>query len=99
MHVAARTNPLHDLLAEVTALGEVERAVLSGLLGQVAVTNVYAVKRCSLQYPQPFEALRLAEDSASVQDCLQKFRWGCLIDPQFVPRDEWVIRVDDGDRG
>src|SRR5262249_7765872 len=43
MHLAARADALHNLLANVTALGEVKRLRLPGLLGQIAVADVLAV--------------------------------------------------------
>ena len=43
VHAAARANALHNLLAKVAALVEVERPQLRGFLGQVSLHNVDAV--------------------------------------------------------
>src|ERR1700722_16328108 len=99
MHVAAGGNPLHYFLAQVAALGEVERAVLRGLLGELAVSSVYAEEGRSLKHPEPLEALRFAEDSVRVQDCLEKLRCCRLARPEFVAWDERAISMNDGNDG
>ena len=43
MHIAARPDPLHDLLSQVTALVEVQRAHLRRLLRQVALHHIHSV--------------------------------------------------------
>src|ERR1700722_13788490 len=45
MHCAAGANALDDLLAEVAALGEVQRASLAGFLRQIALAEVDAIAR------------------------------------------------------
>src|ERR1700761_9247349 len=43
MHCAAGANALDDLLTEIAALGEVQRASLAGFLRQVALAEVEAI--------------------------------------------------------
>ena len=45
MHRAARANALHDLLPDVTALLEMQGALLAGFLRQLALANILAVTR------------------------------------------------------
>src|ERR1700753_2401 len=45
MHCAAGANAFDDLLAEVAALGEMQRASLAGLLRQIALAEVDAIAR------------------------------------------------------
>ena len=45
MHVAPRTNALHDLLPHVASFIEVKRAHLLGFLRQVALANIHAIER------------------------------------------------------
>ncbi len=47
MHIAARANALHDLLADVAALAEIQRMLLPGFLRQVAIAKINAVTRYS----------------------------------------------------
>ena len=68
MHVAARTDALDDLLAEVAALGEVKGAGLGGLLGEFAVADVGAVEGCSFEQAEPFAALLLAWGCAGFEE-------------------------------
>ena len=74
MNVAARTDALDDLLAEVAAFGEVQGAGLGGLLGEFAVADVGAVEGCSFEDAQPFEALWIARTCAGSEESLEKFR-------------------------
>src|SRR4051794_36026429 len=50
MHLPARAYAFHDLLPDVTALGEVQGASLPSLLGQVAVADILAVVGDAAQY-------------------------------------------------
>src|SRR5438270_13377692 len=43
MHRAARANALHDLLPDVTALLEMQGALLAGFLRQLALANILAI--------------------------------------------------------
>src|SRR5581483_11101292 len=45
MHLAAGANALHDLLAEVAALLEIQSLVLLGLLRQLSLADVLTVAR------------------------------------------------------
>src|ERR1700678_2045785 len=45
MHIATRSNALHNFLSYVASLVEVERPRLLGLLRQVALADVYAIER------------------------------------------------------
>src|ERR1700677_1838814 len=96
MHVAARVKALYDFLAKRAALGEVESAILGGLLGEFAVANVCAVERCSLEHAQPLQALRLGEETVCVQERLYELRCVLTVGPQFVTSDEGAISVDRG---
>ncbi len=64
MYVAAGTDALDDLLAEVAALGEVQGAGLGGLLREVAVADVVAVERGAFEDAEAFEALGVGGDGA-----------------------------------
>ena len=64
MHSAAGANALDDLLAEVAALGEVQRAGLAGLLGQIAFAEVDAVTRRSFEHAHGFGCAQTAGDGA-----------------------------------
>ena len=81
MDIAARANALHDLLAEVASFGEVQGAVLSGFLRELAVADIGAIERGSFEDSQPLEALRFAEDSTGALESLKKFRNGVGIGP------------------
>ena len=59
--IAARTDALDDLLAEVAAFEEVQGAGLSGLLGELAVADVGGVEWRSFKDSQPFQGLGFAE--------------------------------------
>src|SRR3984885_14827250 len=62
MHCAAGANAFDDLLAEVAALGEVQRASLAGLLWQIALAEVDAIARGAFQHAQSFRGADTARD-------------------------------------
>ena len=49
MDVAAGANPLHDLLPQIAAFGEVKGTGLAGLLRQLPIADVGAEARRSLE--------------------------------------------------
>ena len=53
MNAAARSYALDDLLADIAAFAEVQRVLLAGFLGQVALPNVDAEARQTERNPQP----------------------------------------------
>src|SRR5262249_31588754 len=87
MHLAARTNAFHDLLANVASLGEVQSLGLTGLLWEVAITYVLPVLRNPVQDPPPLQRLyadvRRAWEATAEQAALA-FVFG-HGHPYFVP--------------
>ena len=57
MHVAARANPLHNLLPDVAALGEVQGVLLSRLLRQIAFPKINSEARYSSDDAIEFEGI------------------------------------------
>src|SRR5215469_266925 len=55
MHQTAGAYPLHNLLANIAALSEVQRSLLAGLLRQVALTNISPEARTSA--PNPYQLI------------------------------------------
>src|SRR5262249_16165675 len=85
MHLAPRADPLHDLLANVTAFVEVERLGLAGLLGQITVPDVLAVLWNSLNHAPPFQGLR-SYHRPNLPDAYSRCRLvSAHRHPQFVP--------------
>src|SRR5271170_459975 len=57
VHSRPRTDAFHDLLAQVAALGEVQRPGLRCLLGQMAFGEVDAVPGCSVEHAERFDGV------------------------------------------
>src|SRR6201987_4969691 len=64
MHSTPGANALDDLLAEIAALGEVQRAGLAGLLGQIALAEVDAVTRRPFEHAHGFGCAQAAGGGA-----------------------------------
>jgi hypothetical protein len=75
MDVAAGTDALDDLLAEVAAFGEVEGAGLGGLLGEVVgffgVADVGAVEGRAGEDAECFEGFAAGFDSDGGLECMK----------------------------
>src|SRR5580698_4203549 len=58
VNLAPGANALDDLLAQITALGEAERAVLAGFLGQIAALDVDSIGGNAFDDTQGFNRCR-----------------------------------------
>lgn len=98
MHVAARTNPLDNFLAEITALGKVERAHLVRLLRQVAVANIDAIGRDALEHAQLLERIDTAGGRTRSRQGAPQLRYHARFRPDFKPihQDALCGHDDDG---
>src|SRR5262245_24473077 len=87
MHLAARADAFHVLLADVTALGEIESLGLSLLLWEIAIPYVLAILRNAVEYPPPLQSLNpdvLRAWEASGEHATLAFVFG-HGHPYFVP--------------
>ena len=90
MHVAARADALHDLLAEVAAFGEVQGAGLAGFLREVALVEVNAVARRGFEHAQGLCSAETAGHSASGVQDIPQHADGLVCAPQLEARYEIV---------
>ena len=60
MHRSARANPLHNLLAYIAALGEIEGAILPGFLRKYPLADVLSKLGNATQNAEGFDDLRLS---------------------------------------
>src|ERR1700679_3499918 len=58
MHLPSRADALNDFLPEIATLGEAERTVLRGFLGQIPTLDIDSVGRNALGNTQSFKRLR-----------------------------------------
>jgi hypothetical protein len=98
--VAAGTDALDDLLAEVAAFGEVKCAGLGGLLGQVVgflgVANVGAVAGSAFEDAEVVEGFGGCSICACGEDFLREGMDCCVVrGPELDARDERAVGVDD----
>src|SRR5277367_3606681 len=84
--IAARPNPLHDLLAQIAALGEAERPRLRGLLRKVALHDVDSISRNPLRYAKGIERGRAGRGCAGLAERLPKRSQSCGWNPKLVVR-------------
>src|SRR5438105_3181567 len=94
MHGAARANTLHDLLADVTALVEVQRTILRRLLRQLALADVNAVARPAFRDAMQFERVIANGPRAGVNGRIPHRRRYFWVEPQFVSGDRGVGAYD-----
>src|SRR5207302_5404838 len=85
MHLSARAYALHNLLANVTALVEVERICLPRLLGQVAVADVLAIIWNAVQHAPHLQRLGAHRLRSCGGQLAPEVVCMCGIDPDFEP--------------
>ena len=79
VHIAAGANALHDFLAQVAALAEVERPHLGSFLRQIAIVEVDTVERDCLEHAQ---RLNCFESTRSGSSSLKRFPDGKHMLPE-----------------
>src|SRR5216683_8262269 len=84
MHVAARTNALHNFLSDVTAFREVERVGLFGFLRQVALANVLTVTWNAEGDSLKLNCVRADWSCTRLQQCVPKRLKVGGCEPDFI---------------
>ena len=93
----AGANALDDLLADVTALGEIERVLLFGFLRKVALAQIHAVTRHAARNAIPLQ--RLAADGSRAVRREAVPHCGSLLGgkPDFIAIEVGMGAARDGD--
>ena len=99
MHGRSGADSLNDLLAEIAALGEIERPGLRCLLGQMAIGDVDAIARRSFEDAEGLDGI----DSNWCRPCSRQGfpdRERCArAQPEFKSRTKLAIGVNESDWG
>src|SRR4051794_20989465 len=97
MNLTSRANSLDDLLADVTALYEMECVILGSFLWEVALADICAVLRDALNNTEPLEGLGADWSSSSREQRVPNGGGVIGMNPDLVSLNAFEHPTDDGD--